>query len=120
MTVGPPIARPSTLAVPRAAPAVLLRPRDAGPPVLVQPPLPRPAELEAGDVAVGLGPGVVRVKPGAQLVAERLLLGRRGQVHRGGHSTSRRSRDRPPGEGPDSARVASFDATLVRSPGRCS
>src|ERR1700750_3278681 len=71
------------------APAVLLGPRHAGPPVLVQAPLPRPAELEAGDVAVGLRTGVVRGKPGAQLVAARLLLGRGGQIHGGGHSTRR-------------------------------
>src|SRR3954451_15584366 len=44
----------------RPAPAVLLRPGHAGPPVLVQAPLPRPAELEAGDVAVGLRIVVIR------------------------------------------------------------
>src|SRR3954466_3324842 len=73
----------------RAAPAVLLRPGHAGPVVLVQAPLPRAAELESRDVAFGLGSGVVRLDPGPQLVAERLLLRCRGQVHGGGHSTAR-------------------------------
>ncbi len=65
----------------RPAPAVLLRPRHAGPVVVVQAPLPRPPELEAGDVALGLGPGVVVGQPRAQLVAELLLLRCRSQIH---------------------------------------
>jgi hypothetical protein len=39
----------------------------------VQAPLPGPPELEAGDVAVRLETGMVRVEPTAQLVAKFLL-----------------------------------------------
>ena len=57
----------------RAAPAVLGRPRHAGPAPVVQLALPGAAEGEARVVALGLAPGVVGVEPRAQLVAEGLL-----------------------------------------------
>src|SRR4029079_9795296 len=66
------------------APPFPLRPRHAGPVVVVQTPLPRPPELEAGDVALRLGPGMVVGQPRAQLVAELLLLRCRGQIHGAG------------------------------------
>src|SRR3954471_5842693 len=65
----------------RPAPAVLGRPRHAGPPRVVQLALPAAPEGEARIVALGLAPGVVGVEPRAQLVAEGLLRWGQGQVH---------------------------------------
>ena len=67
----------------RAAAAVLLRPGDAGPTGLVQLVLPLAPEGDhLVEAALGLGPGVVLLEPGADLVAELLLGWREGQVHR--------------------------------------
>ena len=66
----------------RALAAVLLGPRDAGPAGLVHRLLPGAAELELGlVVALGRLAGMVRLEPGAHLVAECRLGLVQGQVH---------------------------------------
>ena len=65
----------------RAAAAVLLRPRDAGPAALVQLALPAAAELERLVVVLRGLARVVVLQPRAQLVAEGLLARTERQVH---------------------------------------
>jgi hypothetical protein len=65
----------------RAASAVLLGPGEPRPPGLEQLPLPLAAEGEGGLVAIGLAAGMVLGEPGAQLVAEGLLLGGKTEIH---------------------------------------
>ena len=76
----------------RPAAAVLLRPRDPGPARGVELALPLALELELRLIAtLRRGARVVVGEPAAELVAERLLFGGQGEVHRAARTLSLRT-----------------------------